>query len=165
MILKILNIISLRPMIRIIVEIPKILAIHLDPICESCCHQGILAHSSGVREHIFFVERPSSGIAGWRKGWIADIRSEGTRPAPLPAGPVPERWNVKSVFIETPHGQRLTGRACSAVFLICLARILSTVAAHVPKSMGNSRMSEDRPDEKTIMRVEGLCMKTSIATI
>jgi hypothetical protein len=24
---------------------------------------------------------------------------------------VPERWNVKSAFIETPYGQRLTGRA------------------------------------------------------
>jgi len=42
-----------------------------------------VAHISG--------ERPSSGIAGWRGGSIADIESEGTRPALLPAGPVPER--------------------------------------------------------------------------
>jgi len=34
--------------------------------------------------------------------------SEGTRPALLPAGPVPERWNVKSVFIETPHGPAIS---------------------------------------------------------
>ena len=43
------------------------------------------------RSHIFFAERPSSGIAGWRGGLIAGIGSEGTRPALLPAGPVPER--------------------------------------------------------------------------
>jgi len=63
---------------------------------------------------LFLIERPSSGIAGWRCGWIAGIGSEGARPALLPAGPVPERLNVKSVFIETPDGQRLTGRACWA---------------------------------------------------
>ena len=62
------------------------------------------------------VERPSSGIAGWRGGWIAGIWSEGTRPAHLPAGPVPERWNVKLVLIETPNGQRLTGRVCWAIY-------------------------------------------------
>ena len=62
-----------------------------------------------------FCERPSSGIAGWRGGWIAGIGSEGTRPAVLPAGPVPERWNVNSVFIETPNGQRLAGRAGSHI--------------------------------------------------
>ena len=49
-------------------------------------------------------ERPSPGIAGWRGGWIARNGSEGTRPALLPAGPVPERWNVKLVFIETHYG-------------------------------------------------------------
>ena len=49
-----------------------------------------------------------------RGGWIAGIGSKGTRPALLPAGPVPERWNVKLVFIETPDGQRLAGRARSA---------------------------------------------------
>jgi len=27
--------------------------------------------------------------------------------------PVPERWNVKSLFIETPDGQRLAGRVGS----------------------------------------------------
>ena len=37
------------------------------------------------------TERPSSGIAGWRGGWTAGNGSEGTRPALLPAGPVPER--------------------------------------------------------------------------
>jgi len=35
---------------------------------------------------------------------IALVESEGTRPALLPAGPVPERWNVKSVFVETADG-------------------------------------------------------------
>ena len=38
-----------------------------------------------------FSERLPSGIAGWRKWSIAKTGSEGTRPAPLPAGPVPER--------------------------------------------------------------------------
>jgi len=36
-------------------------------------------------------ERPPSGIAGWRKGWIAGIGREGTRDALPPASPVPER--------------------------------------------------------------------------
>ena len=36
-------------------------------------------------------ERPPSGIAGWRKGWIAGIGSEGTRDALPLASPVPER--------------------------------------------------------------------------
>lgn len=58
-------------------------------------------------------QRPSSGIAGWRGGWIALIGSEGTRPALLPAGPVPERWNVKSVFIETTDGPAIR---CAALF-------------------------------------------------
>ena len=40
---------------------------------------------------ILFAERPSSGIAGWRGGWIEGNGSEGARPALLPAGPVPER--------------------------------------------------------------------------
>lgn len=60
MIFKILNVIALRPMIRKIVEVAKIFAIRLDPICESCCHQRIVAHLWGVREDIFFVERLSS---------------------------------------------------------------------------------------------------------
>ena len=67
---------------------------------------------------IFFAERPSSGIAGWRCGWIAANVSEGTRPALLPAGPVPEWWNFKLVFIETPDGQRLAGRACSQYIIL-----------------------------------------------
>jgi len=67
--------------------------------------------------HIIFCERLPSGIAGWRGGWIAHIGSEGTRSALLPAGPVPERWNVKLVFIETPDGQRLAGRARSASYI------------------------------------------------
>ena len=51
----------------------------------------------------FSGQRPSSGIAGGRGGWIAGIGSEGTRPAHLPAGPVPEGWNVGSVSIETVY--------------------------------------------------------------
>ena len=49
--------------------------------------------------------------------WIERIGSEGTRPALLPAGPVPERWNVKSVFIETADGESLGGLSCSHDFL------------------------------------------------
>jgi len=49
----------------------------------------------------YFGERSPSAIAGWRGGWIERVGSEGTRLALLPAGPVPERWNVESVFIET----------------------------------------------------------------
>jgi hypothetical protein len=52
----------------------------------------------------FISERPSSGIAGWRGGLIARNGSEGTRPALLPAGPVPEWWIAQLVFIETPYG-------------------------------------------------------------
>ena len=44
-----------------------------------------------VAGEYFLAQRPSSGIAGWRKWWIAQIGSEGARPALLPAGPVPER--------------------------------------------------------------------------
>ena len=58
-------------------------------------------------------QRPSSGIAGWRGGWIARIGSEGTRPALLPAGPVPERLNVKLVLIETPDGPAIN---CTSLF-------------------------------------------------
>ena len=61
-------------------------------------------------KRIFFCESPSSGIAGWRGGWIERIGSEGARFALLPAGPVPERWNGGSVLIEPPKGQRLIGR-------------------------------------------------------
>ena len=60
------------------------------------------AHSRGMV--LFFRERPPSAIAGRRGGRIAQVESEGTRPALLPAGPVPERWNVKSVIIETTDG-------------------------------------------------------------
>jgi hypothetical protein len=67
------------------------------------------------RGNISVAQRPSSGIAGWHGGWIAHIGSEGARPALLPAGPVPERWNGKWVFIETPDGQRLAGRARSII--------------------------------------------------
>ena len=57
-------------------------------------------------------QRPPSAIAGWRGEWIAPNGSEGTRPALLPAGPVPERWNTGFAFIETLDGQQVTGRAC-----------------------------------------------------
>ena len=57
---------------------------------------------------MILLQRPSSGIAGWLGGRIARIGSEGTRPALLSAGPVPERWNVGLVFIETPHGPAIS---------------------------------------------------------
>ena len=63
------------------------------------CHNGT---------RYLFAERPSSGIAGWRGVWIERIGSEGTWPALLPAGPVPERWNVKSVLMETPDGPAIS---------------------------------------------------------
>jgi hypothetical protein len=44
---------------------------------------------------------------------MARVESEGIRPALLPAGPVPERWNVKSVFIETADGPAIR---CAALF-------------------------------------------------
>jgi len=72
--------------------------------------------------HIF-TERPSSGIARWRGGWIAGIGSEGTRPALLPAGPVPERWNVISVFIETPHGPAINCTSLFGLYLIFISLI------------------------------------------
>ena len=54
-------------------------------------HGGGITQQVGEENAIYFSERPSSGIAGWRGGWIAGIGSEGTRPALLFAGPVPER--------------------------------------------------------------------------
>jgi len=39
-----------------------------------------------------------------------------TPPALLPAGPVPERWNVKLVFIETPHGPAINWTSLFALF-------------------------------------------------
>ena len=69
----------------------------------------------------FFSERPSSGIAGWRGAWSARIGSEGTRPALLPAGPVPERWNVKLAFIETPYGPAIN---CTSLFGFIIFRIV-----------------------------------------
>jgi hypothetical protein len=54
-----------------------------------------------------FGERPPSAIAGREGGWIGRVESEGTRPALLPAGPVPERWNVGLVFIETTYGRAI----------------------------------------------------------
>jgi len=48
-------------------------------------------------------ERPSSGIAGWRGGWIEGNGSEGTRPALLPAGPVPERLITVAVARKSPR--------------------------------------------------------------
>ena len=64
-------------------------------------------------ESYFVAERPSSGIAGWCGGWIAKAGSEGTRSALLPAGPVPERWHVGLMFIETPHGPAIS---CTSLF-------------------------------------------------
>jgi len=69
---------------------------------------------------LFFCERPSSGIAGWRGGWIERNGSEGTRPAFLPAGLVPERWNVKLVFIETPDGPAINWTSLFAIFVFQL---------------------------------------------
>jgi len=73
-----------------------------------------------LHEGYIFPERPSLGIAGWRGGWIAGNGSEGTRPAPLPAGPVPEWWNVKSVFIETPDGPAINCTSLFGLFLMLL---------------------------------------------
>jgi len=72
--------------------------------------------------------RPRSGIAGWRGGRIAGVGSECTRPALLPAGLVPERWNVKGVFIETSNGQRLTGRVCWHLYFLMLSKIAAQEA-------------------------------------
>jgi len=66
--------------------------------------------------HIVFAERSSSVIAGWRGGWIERNGSEGSRPALLFAGPVPERWNVKLVFIETPHVPAISWTGLLALF-------------------------------------------------
>ena len=68
MILKVLNIITLRPVIWIIIEISEILAIRFDPVCESCCHSSIVAHSASAGEQIFLsaslVRVPLAGVTG-----------------------------------------------------------------------------------------------------
>ena len=71
---------------------------------------------------VFFSQRPSSGIAGWRGVWTAGIGSEGARPALLFAGPVPERWNVGLVFIETPHGPAINCTSSLALFVCGIVR-------------------------------------------
>jgi hypothetical protein len=68
-------------------------------------------------EAYIFGERPSSGIAGWRGGWIARNGSEGIWPAFLSAGPVPERWHVRLAFIETPHGPAINWTSLLAIFI------------------------------------------------
>ena len=79
MVLKILNIITLCPVIRIIVEIPKILAIRLDPIGESCCHAIIFAYSAHVREQIILlnvrcqVSPPASGTQACTAGDVPEV--------------------------------------------------------------------------------------------
>jgi len=79
---------------------------------------GIVAFKMGSRRGYIFCERPAAGIAGWRGGWIECIASEGTRPALLPAGPVPERWGVKAAFIETPHGPAINWTSWLGYFLL-----------------------------------------------
>ena len=64
------------------------------------------------------AQRLPSAIAGGRGGWIAVVESEGTRPALLFAGPVPERWNVKSAFIETSNGPAISWTSWLALFLV-----------------------------------------------
>ena len=59
----------------------------------------------------FFANVPRQvSLAGMAVG-SHEGASEGARPAPLPAGPVPERSNGEPAPIETPHGQRLAERA------------------------------------------------------
>ena len=57
----------------------------------------------------------------WLGLWIEEIGSEGTRPALLPAGPVPERWNVKLVFIETPDGPAINWTSPLDIFVLLYA--------------------------------------------
>ena len=77
-------------------------------------HTVPLAKDSG---HIFSAERPPSAIAGRRDRWIERGGSEGTWPALLPAGPVPERRNVRSVLIETTDGPAIRWTGLFAYFL------------------------------------------------
>ena len=67
---------------------------------------------------VFSAERPPSAIAGRRGGGIGRVGSEGTRPALLPAGPVPERRNVRSVFIETTDGPAIRWTGWLALFFL-----------------------------------------------
>ena len=71
---------------------------------------------SGGGDGIFLGNVPRQVSLAWRGGWIARMGSEGTRPAPLPAGPVPERWHVKSVFIETPDGPAISCTSLLGLF-------------------------------------------------
>ena len=66
---------------------------------------------------IFIAERQSHPRLPGTGAWIERTGSEGTRPALLPAGPVPERWNVKSVFIETPDGPAINWTSLLAILL------------------------------------------------
>ena len=46
--------------------------------------------------------------------------SEGTRPACLKAGPVPEWWNVGSVFIETPYGPAINWTSLLGIIFLSI---------------------------------------------
>ena len=50
-----------------------------------------------VAGEYFLAQRPPSGIAGWRKGWIANTGSEGTWDALMAASSVPERQTSGAV--------------------------------------------------------------------
>ena len=69
------------------------------------------------RGHIYLSQRPPSDIDGWQNWWIARTGSEGTRDAVLRASPVPERLNVKWVFIETPDGPAISWTSLFGYFL------------------------------------------------
>ena len=45
------------------------------------------------------------------------------------AGPVPERWNVKSVFIETPHGPAINWTSLFGHF--CLATEMNSITEYL----------------------------------
>ena len=68
------------------------------------------------------AQRLPSAIAGGRGGWIAVVESEGTRPALLFAGPVPERWNVKAALLGTPYGPAISWTGLFAFIISIYSR-------------------------------------------
>jgi hypothetical protein len=87
---------------------------------------GIVAFKMGCRwSHIFLANVPRQVSLADGAGGPQSSGAKALGLLLLPAGPVPERWNVGSVFIETPDGQRLAGRARSAILLLVLYRFRS----------------------------------------
>jgi len=66
---------------------------------------------------IFFCERPPSGSLSGGEGGSQGMGAKALGMLCCQHPPVPERWNVGFVFIETPHGPAINWTSLSHIFL------------------------------------------------